>query len=80
MTEQDGLCRTWSETPKPGFLAPRLKFNNVAYAQASGEKFERTTSQVDDKIEPVHEKTNNLGVRPGPTQTRLYSHRSRLEA
>ena len=31
-------------------------------------------------IEPVHEKTNNLGVRPGPTQTRLYSHRSRLEA
>ena len=30
--------------------------------------------------EPVHEKTNNLGFRPGPTQTRLYSHRSRLEA
>ena len=31
-------------------------------------------------LEPVHEKTNNLGFRPGPTQTRLYSHRSRLEA
>ena len=31
-------------------------------------------------FEPVHEKTNNLGFRPGPTQTRLYSHRSRLEA
>ena len=31
-------------------------------------------------IEPVHEKTNNLGFRPGPTQTGLYSHRSRLEA
>ena len=30
--------------------------------------------------EPVHEKTNNLGFRPGPTQTRLYSHRNRLEA
>ena len=30
--------------------------------------------------EPVHEKTNNLGFRPGPTQTGLYSHRSRLEA
>ena len=30
--------------------------------------------------EPVHEKTNNLGFRPGLTQTRLYSHRSRLEA
>ena len=24
-------------------------------------------------------KTNNLGFRPGPTQTSLYSHRSRLE-
>ena len=29
--------------------------------------------------EPVREKTNNLGFRPGPTQTSLYSHRSRLE-
>ena len=26
-------------------------------------------------IEPVREKTNNLGFRPGPTQTRLYTHR-----
>ena len=31
-------------------------------------------------VEPVHEKTNNLGFRPGLTQTRLHSHRSRLEA
>ena len=30
--------------------------------------------------EPVHEKTNNLGFRPGPTQTSLYSHRRWLEA
>ena len=30
--------------------------------------------------EPSHEKTSNLGFRPGPTQTGLYSHRSRLEA
>ena len=30
--------------------------------------------------EPVHKKTNNLGFRPGLTQTRLHSHRSRLEA
>ena len=27
-----------------------------------------------------HEKTNSLGFRPGPTQTRLYSHRRWLEA
>ena len=31
-------------------------------------------------FEPVHEKTNNLGFRPGLTQTRLHSHRGRLEA
>ena len=28
--------------------------------------------------EPLHEKTNNFGFRPGPTQTGLYKHR-RLE-
>ena len=31
-------------------------------------------------IEPVREKTNNLGFQPGLTQTRLYSHRKELEA
>ena len=36
-----------------------------------------TTTNI---IEPVHEKTNNLGFRPGPTQTRLYSHRKRVGA
>ena len=29
--------------------------------------------------EHVREKTNNLGFRPGLTQTGMYSHRSRLE-
>ena len=28
----------------------------------------------------LREKTNNLGFRPGLTQTGLYSHRSRVEA
>ena len=32
------------------------------------------------EYEPVHEKTNNLGFRPGLTQTRLYSHRRWSEA
>ena len=27
----------------------------------------------------MRDKTNNLGFRPGPTQTDLYCHRSRLE-
>ena len=31
-------------------------------------------------FELLHEKTNNLGLRPCPTQTGLYSHRRRLEA
>ena len=31
-------------------------------------------------FEPVHEKTNNLGFRPGLSQARLYSHRIKLEA
>ena len=30
--------------------------------------------------ETSREKTNKLGFRPGPTQTSLYSHRSRPEA
>ena len=30
--------------------------------------------------EPLREKTNNLGFRPGLTQTGLYSHRRWLEA
>ena len=32
------------------------------------------------KFEPVREKTNNLGLRLGRTQTGLYSHRRWLEA
>ena len=31
-------------------------------------------------FEPSFQKTNNLGFRPGQTQTRLYSHRSRIQA
>ena len=31
-------------------------------------------------FEPLSEKTNNLGFRPGLTQISLYSHKSRLEA
>ena len=30
--------------------------------------------------EPLHEKINNLGFRPRPTQTRPYTHRNRIEA
>ena len=30
--------------------------------------------------EPLHEKNNDLGFRPGPTHTSLYTHKRRLEA
>ena len=32
------------------------------------------------ELEPRHEKTYFRGFRPGPTQTRLYSHRIWLDA
>ena len=35
---------------------------------------------VEVKHEPVYEKTNNLGFWSGPTQTRLYIYRKKLEA
>ena len=45
---------------------------------------ERVSDSVESCVlflfEPVHEKTNNLGFRPGLTQTRLYSHSIKLEA
>ena len=37
-------------------------------------------SGITKDSESAHEKTNNLGFRPGPTQNRLYSHRIKLEA
>ena len=45
-------------------------------------KVERHCSLSAEAIrnEPVHEKINNLGFRPGLAKTRLDSHRSRLEA
>ena len=49
------------------------------------DRFSRVEAHLDkfpDAIayEPVREKTNNLGFRPGLTQTGLYSHRRWLEA
>ena len=32
------------------------------------------------EFEPVREKTDKFGFRPGPTQTRLYSHSLKLKA
>ena len=52
-----------------GFVMHRLKFCGHYSFSVDSEKI----------FEPVRDKTNNLGFPPGPTQTGLYSHRSRLE-
>ena len=41
---------------------------------------QHTLKSLTSKYEPVCEKTNNLGFRPGPIETRLYSRRIWLEA
>ena len=42
-------------------------------------KVKDVCSRIQLLNEPVRDKTNNLGFRPGPTLTSLYCHRSRLE-
>ena len=49
---QPGLCRTWFETPKTGFLTTRLKSLGLSSSHING---------------PSHEKTCLLGLRPGLT-------------
>ena len=44
------------------------------------QSFDREDRCLNLIFEPVHEKTNNLGFRPGLTQTRLHSHTIKLEA
>ena len=56
-------------------------FKNIIPMKSSQEFKTVDSSYIKRLIyEPVHEKTNNLVFRPGLIQTRLYSHRSRLEA
>ena len=68
---------------------PEDRFSRVAAHLLKGNRSVRKVLPYDDYgfrsthcplftaylFEPVHEKTNNLGFRPGPTQTSLYSHR-----
>ena len=80
---QPGLCRTWSETPKTGFLRTRLIYSLQNYS-----KFHRHihvlfpffVSMQASTLEPRCEKTGLWGFRPGPTQTGLCSHTRWLEA
>ena len=72
VTAQSGLCWTWSETLKTGFLTTRLKLSLI-FKYPPYPFFWLY-------YEPRCEKNGLRGFRPGPTQTGLYSHRRWLEA
>ena len=89
VTVQPGLCQTWSETPKTGFLRTRLILCLLIYSKRRRQKsklvclcfkfivISQTTALKDYQsiYEPRCEKTGLRDFRPGPTQTGLYSHR-----
>ena len=69
MIAQPGLCRTWSETPKTGFLTTRLKYelqtgvlDKLLYAvdmeenAQTKEKIQGATDQVSQACDNQHEK------------------------
>ena len=71
MTVQVGLCQTWSETPKTGFLGSRLKFDIVFQNYRSAEEIvqddeetDGTTSKSDrptlEMLQQQLEQTNRL--------------------
>ena len=50
------------------------------YSRGLFENVSDNPGDTEQFYEPVHEKTNNLGFRPGPKQTRLCSDSIKLEA
>ena len=70
-TSPDGVNKQpldfrFSVSQLPSWAQKRVSVNNYLFRKILNE--------------PLHEKTNNLSFQHGPTQTSLYSHRSRLEA
>ena len=68
--------RTWSETPKTGFLTTRLNWSQETKGRLAHQSYTFFTSWL---LEPRFEKTGLRGFRPGPTQTGLYNHKRQLE-
>ena len=63
---------------KEAFRQLSHRFHGKGSGKKKTEK--RSKKQEEDNVsEPLGEKTNSLGFRPGPTKTSMYSHRSRLE-
>ena len=61
-------------------MASNILFQKFDFPKPEERKATFEDEEKSKVHEPVHEKTNNLGFRPGLTQTGLYSHRRWLEA
>ena len=75
VASQPGLCLTWSETPKTGFLTSRLILANTQVLGVCP----ALRGQCKSKWATSWENQRS-GFRPGPTQTRLFSYWIWLEA
>ena len=51
MTVQPGLCRTWSETPKTGFLALRLIYVIMTVTVTAVERFQAASEKNQESIQ-----------------------------
>ena len=83
--KQTSLWTTYGLFPSLYYnLTPILFSASMAftafYKERKTTQYVITTTFMETAFEPVHEKTNNLGFRPGPTQNGLNSNRRRLEA
>ena len=57
---QPGLCRTWSESPKTGFLTSRLKYDPQKLCIRTCLAIYSSYFCLAATIEPRYEKTNNV--------------------
>ena len=81
MAVQVGLCQTWSETPKTGFLASRLILSLKMPVSIVVNKIKllRLAETSSCFCESPRENTCLRCFRPGTTKTDLYSHGKMLE-
>ena len=83
VAEQAGLCLTWSETPKTGFLATRLIYaskwrlkNQIAMKSAHGQSDKVDKKATENLIQPPHYKANKVACAPREDSASAQSDRS----
>ena len=69
MAVQPGLCRTWSETPKTGFLTTRFiyyRMNRAAqHALEIDAKDKHHAQGLDDRMQQMRNSSAGIGYYPG---------------